>query len=114
MKAYIYLILKIKKISKNLNKRKIIETQHNLFVEELKNEQKQKQKQKQEDIKIKYEKIGRPAFRIGKEKEFISHKMKIKFELEYSLIKTDITPQFRIMSELEINNMQYPGIIPSF
>lgn len=32
----------------------------------------------------------------------MSHKMKIKYEIEYPLIKTDIIPQFRIMSELEV------------
>ena len=94
-----------KKHQTNLNKRKIIEAKHNLFVQELKNEQ----KQKQEDLKIKYVKIGRPAYRIGKEKDFMSHKRKIKFEIEYPLIKSDITPQFRIMSELEVNTQKNRG-----
>ena len=91
-----------KKHQKNLNKRKMIEAKHNLFVQEMKNEQ----KVKQEELKIKYVKIGRPAYRIGKEKDFMSHKRKIKFEIEYPLIKVDITPQFRIMSELEVNTQK--------
>ena len=32
----------------------------------------------------------------------MSHKMKIKFEIKYPLIKTDIAPKYRIMSELEV------------
>ena len=91
-----------KKHQTNLNKRKIIEAKHNLFVQELKNEH----KQKMDDLKIKYVKIGRPAYKIGKEKDFMSHKRKIKFEIEYPLIKTGLTPQFRIMSELEVNSQQ--------
>ena len=91
-----------KKHQTNLNKRKVIEAKHNLFVQEMKNEQ----KVKQEELKIKYVKIGRPAYRIGKERDFMSHKRKIKFEIEYPLIKSDITPQFRIMSELEVNTQK--------
>ena len=83
----------------------MIEAKHNLFMQEMKNEQ----KQKQEDLKIKYVKIGRPAYRIGKEKDFMSHKRKIKFEIEYPLIKSDIKPQFRIMSELEVNTQKNKG-----
>ena len=94
-----------KKHQTNLNKRKVIEAKHNLFVQELKNEQ----KEKQEELKIKYVKIGRPAYRIGKEKDFMSHKRKIKFEIEYPLIKKDVTPQFRIMSELEVNTQKNKG-----
>ena len=94
-----------KKHQTNLNKRKMIEAKHNLFMQEMKNEQ----KQKQEDLKIKYVKIGRPAYRIGKEKDFMSHKRKIKFEIEYPLIKSDIKPQFRIMSELEVNTQKNKG-----
>ena len=91
-----------KKHQTNLNKRKIIEAKHNLFMQDIKNEQ----KQKIEELKIKYVKIGRPAYRIGKEKDFMSHKRKIKFEIEYPLIKNDVTPQFRIMSELEVNTQK--------
>ena len=91
-----------KKHQTNLNKRKIIEAKHNLFMQDIKNEQ----KQKIEELKIKYVKIGRPAYRIGKEKDFMSHKRKIKFEIEYPLIKKDVTPQFRIMSELEVNTQK--------
>ena len=94
-----------KKHQTNLNKRKVIEAKHNLFVQELKNEQ----KEKQEELKIKYVKIGRPAYRIGKEKDFMSHKRKIKFEIEYPLIKKEVTPQFRIMSELEVNTQKNKG-----
>ena len=36
----------------------------------------------------------------------MSHKRKIKFEIEYPLIKNDVTPQFRIMSELEVNTQK--------
>lgn len=95
-----------KKHQTNLNKRKVIEAKHNLFMQELKNEQ----KEKMEDLKIKYVKIGRPAYRIAKEKDFMSHKRKIKFVIEYPLIKDDITPQFRIMSELEVNTQKNGGI----
>ena len=91
-----------KKHQTNLNKRKVIEAKHNLFMEELKNEQ----KEKMENLKIKYIKIGRPAYRIMKEKDFMSHKRKIKFEIDYPLIKENITPQFRIMSELEVNTQK--------
>ena len=91
-----------KKHQTNLNKRKVIEAKHNLFMEELKNEQ----KEKMENIKIKYIKIGRPAYRIVKEKDYMSHKRKIKFEINYPSIKENITPQFRIMSELEINTQK--------
>ena len=91
-----------KKHQTNLNKRKIIEAKHNLLMQDIKNEQ----KQKIEELKIKYVKIGRPAYRIGKEKDFMSHKRKIKFEIEYPLIKNDVTPQFRIMSELELNTQK--------
>ena len=94
-----------KKHQTNLNKRKMIEAKHNLFVQETKNEQ----KQKEEELKIKYVKIGRPAYRIGKEKDFMSHKRKIKFEIDYPLIKGNITPQFRIMSELEVNTQKNKG-----
>ena len=41
-----------------------------------------------------------------KEKDFMSHKKKIKFEIDYPLIKNNITPQFRIMSELEVNTQK--------
>ena len=44
------------------------------------------------------------------EKDFMSHKRKIKFVIEYPLIKDDITPQFRIMSELEVNTQKNGGI----
>ena len=91
-----------KKHQTNLNKRKVIEAKHNLFMEELKNEQ----KEKMENIKIKYIKIGRPAYRIVKEKDYMSHKRKIKFEINYPSIKENITPQFRIMSELEVNTQK--------
>ena len=91
-----------KKHQNNLNKRKVIEAKHNLFMEELKNEQ----KEKMDNLKIKYIKIGRPAYRIMKEKDFMSHKRKIKFEIDYPLIKENITPQFRIMSELEVNTQK--------
>ena len=91
-----------KKHQTNLNKRKVIEAKHNLFMEELKNEQ----KEKMENLKIKYIKIGRPAYRIMKEKDFMSHKRKIKFEIDYPLIKENITPQFRIMSELEVSTQK--------
>ena len=94
-----------KKHQTNLNKRKIIEAKHNLFMEEIKNEQ----KQTEEELKIKYVKIGRPAYRIAKEKDYMSHKRKIKFEIEYPLIKNDISPQFRIMSELEVNTQRNKG-----
>ena len=47
-------------------------------MEEIKNEQ----KQTEEELKIKYVKIGRPAYRIAKEKDYMSHKRKIKFEIE--------------------------------
>ena len=94
-----------KKHQTNLNKRKIIEAKHNLFMEEIKNEQ----KQTEEELKIKYVKIGRPAYRIAKEKDYMSHKRKIKFEIEYPLIKNDINPQFRIMSELEVNTQRNKG-----
>ena len=36
-------------------------------------------RQNKEDSKIKCINIGRPAYRIGKEKDFMSHKMKVKF-----------------------------------
>ena len=91
-----------KKHQTNLNKRKIIEAKHNLFMQDIKNEQ----KQKIEELKIKYVKIGMPAYRISKEKDYMSHKRKTKFEIEYPLIKNDITPQFRIMSELEVNTQK--------
>ena len=91
-----------KKHQTNLNKRKIIEARHNLLIQDMKNEQ----KQKIDELKIKYVKIGRPAYRIGKEKDFMSHKRKIKFEIEYPLIKNDVIPQFRIMSELEVNTQK--------
>ena len=91
-----------KKHQTNLNKRKVIEAKHNLLIQEIKNEQ----KEKQENLKIKYIKIGRPAYRIMKEKDFMSHKRKIKFEIDYPLIKENITPQFRIMSELEVNTQK--------
>ena len=91
-----------KKHQTNLNKRKVIEAKHNLFMEELKNEQ----KEKMDNLKIKYIKIGRPAYRIMKEKDYMSHKRKIKFEIDYPLIKENITPQFRIMSELEVNTQK--------
>ena len=80
----------------------MIEAKHNLFMEELKNEQ----KEKMDNLKIKYIKIGRPAYRIMKEKDYMSHKRKIKFEIDYPLIKENITPQFRIMSELEVNTQK--------
>ena len=41
-----------------------------------------------------------------KEKDFMSHKKKIKFEIDYPFIKNNITPQFRIMSELEVNTQK--------
>ena len=91
-----------KKHQTNLNKRKVIEAKHNLLIQEIKNEQ----KEKMENLKIKYIKIGRPAYRIMKEKDFMSHKRKIKFEIDYPLIKENITPQFRIMSELEVNTQK--------
>ena len=91
-----------KKHQTNLNKRKVIEAKHNLFIQELKEEQ----KEKIDNLKIKYVKIGRPAYRIMKEKDFMSHKRKIKFEIDYPLIKNNITPQFRIMSELEVNTQK--------
>ena len=91
-----------KKHQTNLNKRKVIEAKHNLLIQEMKNEQ----KEKMENLKIKYIKIGRPAYRIMKEKDFMSHKRKIKFEIDYPLIKENITPQFRIMSELEVNTQK--------
>ena len=91
-----------KKHQTNLNKRKVIEAKHNLFIQELKEEQ----KEKIDNLKIKYVKIGRPAYRIMKEKDFMSHKRKIKFEIDYPLIKENITPQFRIMSELEVNTQK--------
>ena len=91
-----------KKHQTNLNKRKVIEAKHNLFMEEIKNEQ----KEKMDNIKLKYIKIGRPAYRIMKEKDFMSHKRKIKFEIDYPLIKENLTPQFRIMSELEVNTQK--------
>ena len=91
-----------KKHQTNLNKRKVIEAKHNLLMQEIKNEQ----KEKMENLKIKYIKIGRPAYRIMKEKDFMSHKRKIKFEIDYPLIKENITPQFRIMSELEVNTQK--------
>jgi splicing factor 3A subunit 2 len=91
-----------KKHQTNLNKRKVIEAKHNLLIQEIKNEQ----KEKMENLKIKYIKIGRPAYRIMKEKDFMSHKRKIKFEIDYPLIKENISPQFRIMSELEVNTQK--------
>jgi len=91
-----------KKHQTNLNKRKVIEAKHNLLMQEIKNEQ----KEKMDNLKIKYIKIGRPAYRIMKEKDFMSHKRKIKFEIDYPLIKENITPQFRIMSELEVNTQK--------
>ena len=39
----------------------------------------------------------------------MSHKRKIKFEIDYPLIKGNITPQFRIMSELEVNTQKNKG-----
>jgi len=39
----------------------------------------------------------------SKSKEDLHRVKNIKFEIEYPLIKTDITPLFRIMSELEVN-----------
>ena len=39
----------------------------------------------------------------SKSKEDLHRVKKIKFEIEYPLIKTDITQLFRIMSELEVN-----------
>ena len=95
-----------KKHQTNLNKRKILEAKHNLYIQDLKNEQ----KQKEEELKIKYIKIGRPAYKITKEKDYMSHKRKIKFEIEYPLIKIGIKPQFRIMSELEINTQRNKDI----
>ena len=94
-----------KKHQTNLNKRKVIEAKHNLLIQEMKNEQ----KEKMDNLKIKYIKIGRPAYRIMKEKDFMSHKRKIKFEIDYPLIKENITPQFRIMSELEVNTQKNGG-----
>ena len=91
-----------KKHQTNLNKRKVIEAKHNLLMQEIKNEQ----KEKMDNLKIKYVKIGRPAYRIMKEKDFMSHKRKIKFEIDYPLIKENIVPQFRIMSELEVNTQK--------
>lgn len=88
-----------KKHQTNIGKRKYIEAKTFLRTQDYKNEQ----KQVQETLKIKYIKIGRPAYKIIKEKDHITHKRKVKFEIEYSLISNGVTPQFRIMSDIEVN-----------
>jgi len=60
-------------------------------------------KQNKEDSKIKCIKIGRPAYRIGKEKDFMSHKKKIKFCS--TPIKNDIAQAY---------NVKYSEVSPSF
>lgn len=86
----------------NLARRKLTEAKNELRTQEYKNEF----KEKQENLKIKYVKIGMPAYRITKEKDYMTHKKKIKFEIEYPLIKDKITPQFRIMSDIEVNSQK--------
>jgi splicing factor 3A subunit 2 len=65
--------------------------------------------------KIKFEKIGRPGYKITKLKDADTNQRSILFEIEFQEIKKDVIPRYRVMScfeqKIETPDQNYQYVI---